>query len=94
MGIYVKGLDMPKGEDICLTWRIRRKDLNAVHYQPIRKKDIIEIPTPHGDLIDAKDLMIALQKCVVENDKIHRVVVDSDMETLIRDADVILEKER
>ena len=62
MSLYIKGLDMPKGEDICLTWRIRRKDLNAVHYQPIRKKDIIEIPTPHGRLIDMDELLSHLSK--------------------------------
>ena len=40
-------------------------------------------------LIDADALMIELQKCIVENQKIHRAVTDDDLETLIRDAPTI-----
>ena len=52
MGIIIKGMDMPKGEFLLeLITHYEggeKKDIKFVH-----KKDIIEIPTPHGKLIDA-----------------------------------------
>ena len=56
MNILIKGMDMPKGEFILEVITHyeggEKKDIKFVH-----KEDIIEIPTPHGRLIDGDKLI-------------------------------------
>ena len=56
MNILIKGMDMPKGEFILEVITHyeggEKKDIKFVH-----KEDIIEIPTPHGRLIDENEAM-------------------------------------
>ena len=55
MSIIIKDIDMPKGEfllEVITHYEGgEKKDIKFVH-----KEDIIEIPTPHGRLIDANEL--------------------------------------
>lgn len=56
MSIIIKGMDMPKGENIRLSWETRYATNITIHLEPIKQEDIIEIPSPHGRLIDADAL--------------------------------------
>ena len=68
MGVYIKGMEMPKScfeckldlrTDVCQVFC----EWNAEHPYSIRAKDrlpdcpLVEVPVPHGDLIDRQKLL-------------------------------------
>ena len=55
MGIYIKGLDMPK-DATSITVDFWDKDDMPVGWADVETDRIISIPTPHGRLIDAEDV--------------------------------------
>ena len=55
MGIYIKGVSIPShGMVIHFTGKGEAwiEDRNAVQIKEVKEDDIVEIPTPHGRLID------------------------------------------
>lgn len=58
MSIIIKGMDMPKGENIRLCWETRYATDITIHLEPIKQEDIIEIPTPHGRVIDETKIKV------------------------------------
>lgn len=54
MGIYIKGLDMPNSGQVELVIRPHGKVFSKT--LGIGKLEAIEIPTPHGRLIDGDEL--------------------------------------
>ena len=88
MSILIKGMDMPKeGEHIvtliksngkCTYWK---QDTEYGICEPMQTVEAIQIPTPHGRLIDADDIYIG------------RWDIDSDLAEQIQNAPTILEEE-
>ena len=88
MSILIKGMDMPKeGEHIvtliksngkCTYWK---QDTEYGICEPMQTVEAIQIPTPHGRLIDRDDIYIG------------RWDIDSDLAEQIQNAQTILEAE-
>lgn len=88
MSILIKGIDMPKeGEHIvaliksngkCSYWE---QDTEYGICEPMQTVEAIQIPTPHGKLIDGDDIYIG------------RWDIDSDLAEQIQNAPTILEAE-
>lgn len=82
MSILIKGIDMPKTCEECEVWSL-------CHYPKVpkgigrREPDcpLVEIPIPHGRLIDRDDIYIG------------RWDIDSDLAEQIQNAPTILEEE-
>lgn len=60
MGVYVKGMNMPQS---CITCRM--ECIVRLHDSTKRSKDcpLVEVPTPHGRLIDADDIKTITVAC-------------------------------
>lgn len=58
MSIIIKGIEMPKNCDECFLseWNI----FNEQFYCPFDDCPLVEIPTPHGRLIDEEDVKNAI----------------------------------
>ena len=76
MSILIKGMEMPKhGEGVCLIVVTNFESCESpvamlVDRESILPKDFydaIEIPTPHGRMIDADKLQTAIHGCLCEN---------------------------
>ena len=67
MSLIIKGMDMPKGENIRLCWETRYATNITIHLEPIKQADIISIPTPHGRLIDADQITLECQWCSLDD---------------------------
>ena len=82
MSIILKGIDIPK-DDEEITIEISKDGLR-VYSTHLKEADVeaIQIPTPHGRLIDADDIYIG------------RWDIDSDLAEQIQNAPTILEAER
>lgn len=82
MSILIKGIDMPKcsNEDIMVVIRRDKAEVWQTGYKE-RTVEAIQIPTPHGRLIDGDDIYIG------------RWDIDSDLAEQIHDAPTILEAE-
>ena len=88
MSIILKGIDMPKeGEHIvtliksngkCSYWK---QETEYGICEPMQTVEAIQIPTPHGRLIDRDDIYIG------------RWDIDSDLAEQIQNAPTILEAE-
>ena len=62
MSILIKGMDMPKDGAIKLfLWPDGQVDKLADDIMECRQYNAIEVPTPHGDLIDRDKLNIYFQ---------------------------------
>lgn len=83
MSVLIKGMEMPSGcsmcqlRDLCYDYYIcRAKKLNDGRYLDVddvtnrrhRNCPLIEIPTPHGRLIDADELIGYLHKALADTD--------------------------
>ena len=59
MGVYINGMEMPKGKPICIiidpAGQVRRYDLNNDKYTDDELFEAVRIP-PHGDLVDRDKL--------------------------------------
>lgn len=59
MGIYIKGMEMPKGHSVCIVidaaGQAQRYDLNNDRYADDKLFEAVPAP-PHGRLIDADEL--------------------------------------
>ena len=82
MSILIKGIDMPKcsNEDILVVIRRNKAEVLQTGYKE-RTVEAIQIPTPHGRLIDRDDIYIS------------RWDIDSDLAEQIQNAPTILEAE-
>lgn len=91
MSLIIKGVDMPKSGEITITFASDENGKNTIalildsNGNPIEHKGVVEVPTPHGRLIDADEI----EKCVHEwYDVGEYVFADT-----IRNADTIIEAE-
>lgn len=92
MGVYIKGIDMPKkGEHIvaliksdgeCSYWK---QEIEHGTCEPMQTVKAIQIPTPHGRLIDADALFQDLRE--------HNIPFNNDINSAINVAPTILEAE-
>ena len=73
MSVLIQGVDMPKGR-VAMTLDIWADGTVRLVNERVFKGQAVEIPTPHGRLIDAKELekkgsvawMVALQPTILE----------------------------
>ena len=96
MSIIIKGMDMPKGFDTRL--RIINDGEKATAYlldrnytSPLEFGEVIEIPTPHGRLIDADDFIDVCEMLADKNDDRRPF---EQAEWIAKDMQTILEAER
>ena len=95
MSILIKGMDMPKGENITISWTTYQANSITVHQEKINKKDIIEIPTPHGRLIDGDELK-QFEQNAWEWESVDGIATSSALKQVIHDirtAPTIIEAE-
>lgn len=60
MGVYIKGMDMPKGKQIIELRIYADGEVTRVHDLKCRKvAEANEVPEPHGRLIDEDNLIVA-----------------------------------
>lgn len=57
MSIILKGIEMPKDIGDIISINLYDKKDNWLDNIEVDRKDIIEIPTPHGRLIDGDELL-------------------------------------
>ena len=89
MSILIKGMEMPKSNTMfTVTLRVRQDgtaEFISTSGKTVKSFPMIEVPTPHGRLIDADEI----EKCVHEwYDVGEYVFADT-----IRNADTIIEAE-
>lgn len=70
MSLIIKGMDMPKNGEITIAFASDENGKNTItlildsNGNPIEHKGVVEIPTPHGKVIDGDKLVIsALEAC-------------------------------
>ena len=65
MGVYIKGMEMPKGHPVCIVidaaGQARCYDLNNDRYADDKLFEVVPVP-PHGRLIDADALDADLER--------------------------------
>lgn len=95
MSVLIKGMVMPKACEWCrfisggLEWYCDVGKMRIYDYKSIHKDcPLVEVPTPHGDLIDRDDLI----------DEINRIYPSYGMDyeaaySSISQADIIIEAE-
>lgn len=76
MSILIKGMKMPKNGEITIAFASDENGKNTIalildsNGNPIEHKGVIEIPTPHGRLIDADYIdglgLIGWQKSIIK----------------------------
>lgn len=81
MSVLIKGMDMPEYEKIIVVY----PDGYTKLYM---RSDMLEVPTPHGRLIDADALSIATLSCKYWNNADEVVAWE-----LVRDAPTVIEAE-
>lgn len=88
MSVLIKGMKLPKNCFVC-----RFKNLEICY----EDCPLVEVPTPHGRLIDADALsnhMVKVHKKWVENPGLHNSVIQTiDDETMLLYAPTIIEAE-
>ena len=76
MGVFIKSMEMPNncydcpfirasyaGDYYCAKGNGTEEDLKKVYSQRMADCPLVEIPTPHGRLIDADELKTAFPRC-------------------------------
>ncbi len=99
--LIIKGMEMPKDyiqrsatldrqtDDGILRLFVSDFDSEAMKYS-CRVYPIVEVPTPHGRLIDADEIMDLLEKSVPEKNRGHQFYVFRHM---LRNAPTVIEAE-
>lgn len=104
MNLLIKGMDMPKNCMKCFCLEafddeiygrqhfcgLLGIDALAKEHSRHNNCPLVEIPTPHGRLIDADELMDLLEKSVPEKNRGHQFYVFRHM---LRNAPTIIEAE-
>ena len=92
MSILIKGMEMPKANTMfTVTLRVRQDgtaEFISTSGKTVKSFPMIEVPTPHGDLIDSDDVI----------DEINRVTFVSQYDyntayNIVEQADVVIEAE-
>ena len=92
MSILIKGMEMPKSNTMfTVTLRVRQDgtaEFISTSGKTVKSFPMIEVPTPHGDLIDSDDVI----------DEINRVTFVSQYDyntayNIVEQADVVIEAE-
>jgi hypothetical protein len=90
MSIILKGIDLPKGNDL-IEVLIDKDGYTMVNVKPNSillgegRTQAIQIPTPHGRLIDMRALFEDLNK--------YQIEYNADINKVISDAPTVLEAE-
>ncbi len=89
MSMILKGIDLPKDIGDIISINLYDKKDNWLDNIEVDRKDIIEIPTPHGRLIDASELIKSYMKGT-------KTDIDDFYDTIdiIDNAPTILEEEK
>ena len=102
MGVYIEGMEMPKNCAECKMWSICEclkefNDYESLLYAVddgdlVRDKNcpLVEIPTPHGRLIDADELKSRL---VLDNDSNELQRISADILKWIDIQETVIEAE-
>ena len=92
MSVLIKGMEMPKSNTMfTVTLRVRQDgtaEFISTSGKTVKSFPMIEVPTPHGDLIDSDDVI----------DEINRVTFVSQYDyntayNIVEQADVVIEAE-
>ena len=84
MGVLVKGMNMPRhcgecGIDWCYIWRNLIWDETPIGTRP-SDCPLVEVPTPHGRLIDADDFFSQCPE-LTAYEQVAKVVIEAEGET-------------
>lgn len=92
MSLLIKGMEMPKSNTMfTVTLRVRQDgtaEFISTSGKTVKSFPMIEVPTPHGDLIDSDDVI----------DEINRVTFVSQYDyntayNIVEQADAVIEAE-
>lgn len=92
MSILIKGMEMPKSNTMfTVTLRVRQDgtaEFISTSGKTVKSFPMVEVPTPHGDLIDSDDVI----------DEINRVTFVSQYDyntayNIVEQADAVIEAE-
>ena len=88
MSLFIKGMEMPKaGETIIIA-----ENVDGTIYGRLEHGDdwypLIEVPTPHGRLVDATELLRDSEGIILETIDDHE-----EVEEMIKDAPTVIEAE-
>lgn len=88
MSLFIKGMEMPKvGETIIIA-----ENVDETIYGRLEHGDdwypLIEVPTPHGRLVDATELLRDSEGIILETIDDHE-----EVEEMIKDAPTVIEAE-
>ena len=92
MSVLIKGMEMPKSNTMfTVTLRVRQDgtaEFISTSGKTVKSFPMIEVPTPHGDLIDSDDVI----------DEINRVTFVSQYDyntayNIVEQADAVIEAE-
>ena len=96
MSLLINGMNMPRYMTMKdYTLRVRQDGTAELIDRAIGKSyDVIDVPTPHGRLIDADRLIVALKNSVYANAIFHTpALTASQIEQLIENQPTVIEKE-
>jgi hypothetical protein len=103
MSIFIKGMEMPRNCESCTVAHLAECELWMTAGYKLRHKDcpLVEVPTPHGDLIDRERLKVllsvtleALKRFPQMGDQgAHLVAAFWTLQGMIEDASVIIDAE-
>lgn len=95
MSVLIKGMEMPKYcytcpaydyiKSFCCVLRTKVINLNDNRYKDC---PLVEVPTPHGDLIDRDDVIDEINRITFSNPYDYNTAYD-----IVKEADTIIEAE-
>lgn len=90
MSIFIKGIEMPQAGDVIVCGQIDGKLQGTIVTRGKQTKwcEILEIPTPHDDLLDRNDLLDEINLMYPINSSEYSAVFD-----MIADMDAVIERE-
>lgn len=87
MGVYIKGMEMPKKCSECPFWTITSC---TATFQGKKSCPLIEVPEPHGRLIDADELIDLLKEVGFGERSIFEIIAGSAVLAAIDEAPTII----
>ena len=92
MSILIKGMEMPKSNTMfTVTLRVRQDgtaEFISTSGKTVKSFPMIEVPTPHGDLIDSADIIDEINRVTFVSQYDYNTAYD-----IVGQADVVVEAE-
>lgn len=92
MSILIKGMEMPKSNTMfTVTLRVRQDgtaEFISTSGKTVKSFPMIEVPTPHGDLIDSDDVIDEINRVTFVNQYDYNTAYN-----IVEQADVVIEAE-